>query len=127
METASSDYSEYSSHERPTVTKDKWITHALRKLERGYTLIVGNGRRTANFYKAGSGYETCSYQAAVQMLRDGLLVKTRDHYLGTVYTLAPHVAAPPVQPVAAAADDTTSLLNELMPDDAGREAAPVTA
>jgi Rad3-related DNA helicase len=90
----STDYSASgrASQERPTVTKDKWITHALRKLEKGYILIVGNGRRSANFYRAGSGYEMCSYQAAVQMVRDGLVVKTHDHYLGTAYALSPRPA-----------------------------------
>lgn len=107
METSEYSSSERTSHERPTVTKDKWIAHARRKLEKGYILIVGNGRRTANFYRAGSGYETCSYQAAVQMVRDGLLVKTRDHYLGTAYMLAPHLTAVPstIPPAEPGADD----------------------
>jgi hypothetical protein len=119
METTENTSSERTPHERPTVTKDKWIAHARRKLEKGYILIVGNGRRTANFYKTGSGYETCSYQAAVQMVRDGLLVKTRDHYLGTAYMLAPHlVATPPAPRPAEPDDDAAALLDPLVPDDA---------
>ena len=99
METADFSSTERSTRERPTVTKDKWITHVVRKLEKGYLLIVANDRRSANFYKAGSGYEMCSYQAAVQMVRDGSVVKTRDHYLGTAYALAPHmIATPPARP-----------------------------
>jgi hypothetical protein len=106
MESADYSSTERSTHERPTVTKDKWITHAVRKLEKGYILVVANDRRSANFYKAGSGYEMCSYQAAVQMVRDGAVIKVRDHYLGTAYALAAHlIATPPARPASPSPED----------------------
>lgn len=75
----------------PTVSKDKWLNHALAKLSRGYVLIVGTERKTANFHSREKGYEMCAYNVARQLIRDGHVRKLREHHLGEVYEL---VSAP---------------------------------
>ncbi len=77
----------------PTVSKDKWVSHAKNKLARGYVLIVGTNRRNANFYLRGKGYEMCPYDIACLMIKQGIIVPTGTHHLGTVYELAPEVKA----------------------------------
>ena len=74
----------------PSVSKDKWVRHALQKLSKGYVLILGKGKRTANFFKPGSGYEMCAYNVALQLVRDGLVTESRPHYLGTIYRSEEH-------------------------------------
>ena len=81
---------ERESQERkigPTVSKDKWINHAVNKLSRGYVLIVGTEKKNANFHSKEKGYEMCAYNVARQLIRDGLVHKTREHHLGEVYEL----------------------------------------
>lgn len=77
----------------PTVSKDKWIHHAKNKLARGYVLIVGTRRRSANFYLRGKGYEMCPYDIAQAMIKQGLLVQTGQHHLGLIYELVPELKA----------------------------------
>ncbi len=81
----------------PTVTKDKWLNHAKSKLSRGYVLIVGRKRKTANFHSSAKGYEMCSYQVARQLIKDGTVRKVREHHLGDVYEL---IALPDPAPLA---------------------------
>lgn len=110
MEPRDSDSSDRSSAERrtgPSVSKDKWVVHARQKLARGYILIVGEGRRSANFFKPGSGYEMCAYNVALQLIRDGIAVPARKHPMGMAYTLAPEAAPPPPKRSAAAASKRT--------------------
>ena len=98
MEPRESDSSDRSGAERrtgPSVSKDKWVVHARQKLARGYILIVGEGRRSANFFKPGSGYEMCAYNVALQLIRDGIAVPFRKHPMGMAYTLAPDAAPLP--------------------------------
>lgn len=71
----------------PTVSKDKWVNHAKQKMTRGYVLIVGTTRRTANFYSKEKGYEMCAYNVAKQLIKEGAIVKTGEHHLGDVYEL----------------------------------------
>jgi hypothetical protein len=80
--------SERSSVTAPTGSKEKWLVHAQRKLGQGYVLIVSNDRRNANFHHPEKGYEMCSYQVARQLIKDELVVKTRDHHLGSVFELS---------------------------------------
>jgi hypothetical protein len=84
----------------PSVTKDRWIAHAKNKLSRGYVLIVGNGRRNANFFKPGKGYEMCAFAVAQQMVREGILEEAGQHALGTRYVLSSDADAkiPPPPP-----------------------------
>ncbi|CAM3245793.1 hypothetical protein [Rhodothermus bifroesti] len=77
----------------PTVSKEKWVSHAKNKLARGYVLIVGTTRRNANFYLRGKGYEMCPYDIACLMIKQGLVVQTGTHHLGVIYELAPEVKA----------------------------------
>lgn len=77
----------------PTVSKDKWLVHARAKLTKGYILIVSTERRSANFYKSGSGYEMCAYKVATELVQRGIVKKQKDHYLGTAYVLADDQAA----------------------------------
>lgn len=125
---------ERESQERkvgPTVSKDKWINHAVNKLSRGYVLIVGTEKKTANFHSKEKGYEMCAYNVARQLIRDGLVHKTRDHHLGEVYEL---IAAAPAPVKAAAAkkavveEEFDILLQELEKGNADESetAAPLT-
>lgn len=77
----------------PTVSKDKWMRHALRKMLGGYALIIPPGRRSANFFQATKGYEMCAYGAAMEMVRRGYVVEAGRHYLGTLYVLTEEAAA----------------------------------
>lgn len=110
---------ERDSQERrigPTVTKDKWLNHARNKLSRGYVLIVGTERKTANFHSSEKGYEMCSYQVARQLIKDGAVRKVREHHLGDVYELAgPSSPAPRgrQKPDASADEEFEALLKEL--------------
>ena len=95
----------------PTVSRDKWRVHVINKMGRGYFLIVGTDRRTANFFLAGKGYESCSYHAAQQLIKEGAVVPAGDHYLGTIYTLTEHArtqaTAPRPKPVPSPSADAS--------------------
>lgn len=98
----------------PSVSRDKWLSHARTKLQRGYVLIVGNGRRTANFYSRDKGYEMCAFDIARALVNSGEVLASGEHYLGTVYTLTD--TAPPQMPqprpavLADDSEDTTYVL-----------------
>jgi hypothetical protein len=87
---SSSDYQE--RRVGPTVSKDKWVNHAKAKLSKGYALIIGKNKRTANFYLRSKGFEMCPYNVAKQLVKDGLVVEAGEHPLGTMYRLADNVA-----------------------------------
>lgn len=101
----------------PTVSKDKWVNHAKAKMTRGYVLIVGTRRRTANFYSKEKGYEMCAYNVAKQLIKDGAIVKTGEHHLGDVYELIMAPAVSEVKPKMKAdsepVDEFDLLLNQL--------------
>lgn len=111
METSdSSDKRGTSGNASPSVSKDKWIRHALQKLSKGYILIVGNGKRTANFFKPGMGYEMCAYHVALHLVRTQLVAESHTHYLGTAYALTPEgqallAGAPPKRKTRVVHDD----------------------
>lgn len=124
--------SERDTQERrigPTVSKDKWVNHARTKLARGYVLIVGTERKNANFYSREKGYEMCAYNVARQMIKDGLVHKTRDHHLGEVYELIemPVLERRPTVVEKSSDDEFEALLNELDTDskDEPEEAEPI--
>lgn len=110
----------------PTVSKDKWLNHALAKLSRGYVLIVGTERKSANFHSNEKGYEMCAYNVARQLIRDGHVRKVRDHHLGEVYELTT-VTAPAGRSdrkaKRSADDEFEMLLNELERDNKDESAA----
>lgn len=96
----------------PTVTRDKWRSHILTKLNRGYVLIVSSEKRIANFFMRGKGYESCAFDVARQLVNSGLLVKAFDHHLGTAYTLAePLELTPPPPPSRIDLDDEDDVLD----------------
>lgn len=101
----------------PTVSKDKWVNHARAKMTKGYILIVGKNKRTANFYLKEKGYEMCAYNVAKQLIKDGAVVKTGEHHLGDVYELlmapATHDAAPRRVADDDSVDEFDVLLNQL--------------
>ena len=115
METPENDRLQETSEKRnaPTVSREKWHHHAINKMARGYFLIVGAQRRSANFYLPGKGYETCSYAIATQLIKEGAVVEAGEHYLGTLYALVaqPSQQKPkPAEKKAAAPDDDLTLL-----------------
>ena len=112
----------------PTVSKEKWVNHAKTKLSKGYVLIVGTQRRTANFYQRTKGFEMCPYNVAKQMIKDGLLVEAGQHHLGTMYRLAgeaaPEARPPRVPRPEAQSDEVDDLLNRIESDPDAASAAP---
>ena len=97
MSTNSSDYQEVRAV--PSVSRDRWLEHARKKLEKGYTLIVSDERRNANFYMAGKGYETCPHKTALQLIKQGVVKKGGKHHLGSIYVLSDDAVTetPPVK------------------------------
>ncbi|MEX0601032.1 MAG: hypothetical protein WD021_08430 [Rhodothermales bacterium] len=105
------------------MSKDKWLNHAKNKLSRGYVLIIGTERKTANFHSNEKGYEMCSYQVARQLVKEGAVRKIREHYLGEVYELVPSLqpeTGPKVRPARDPEEDFEALLSEL--DETAEEA-----
>ncbi len=98
----------------PSVSRDKWLSHARTKLQRGYVLIVGNGRRTANFYSRDKGYEMCAFDIARALVGSGEVVASGEHYLGTVYSLTdtatPEMPRPRPAVIADDSEDATYVL-----------------
>ncbi|ARA93196.1 hypothetical protein AWN76_008515 [Rhodothermaceae bacterium RA] len=83
-----SDFEDRSLRTSPSVTREKWYKHAVRKLAGGYVLIVNAERKNANFFKPGKGFEMCAYNTARELIRSGAVVQTRMHYRGAQYELA---------------------------------------
>ena len=71
----------------PTVSSEKWKQHAIKKLSKGYLLIISNTRNYANFYRGHESFESCSFRIAKKLLREGLLEESDTHMLGTIYQL----------------------------------------
>ena len=119
-----SERNESASEKRnaPTVSREKWRVHAISKLSKGYVIIVGDKRRNANFYRPGKGYEMCAYNVATQLIKEGVVVASHEHHLGTAYALAqappPPAPRPKPEPVEEdeenlAVDDLDALLEDL--------------
>ena len=98
----------------PSVSKEKWLTHAKTKLARGYVLIVG-GRKRANFFLPEKGYETCTYDSAKKLIKEGHVEAVGEHSLGTVYRLKPSAASAIEVPIAKKATEET--ISTLFEDD----------
>ena len=91
MSTSSdSDYTEVRAV--PSVSRDRWLDHARKKLDKGYSLIVSDVRKNANFYLPGKGYETCQHKTALLLIKQGIVKKAGKHHLGTVYRLSDKAA-----------------------------------
>jgi hypothetical protein len=91
------------------VSRDRWLDHARKKLDKGYALIVSETRRNANFYFPGKGYETCQHKTALLLIKQGIVKKAGKHHLGTMYRLS----------------DTALAVNQVTPLDEEEEEAPV--
>lgn len=113
----------------PTVSKDKWLNHAKNKLSRGYVLIVGTERKTANFHSKEKGYEMCSYQVARQLIKDGIVRKVREHHLGDVYELVAPIESAPARATRSvvAPDDEFEALLKGLEEDSGDGGAATDA
>jgi hypothetical protein len=96
----------------PTVSKDKWINHAKTKLSKGYVLIVGKNKRTANFYLRSKGFEMCPHNVAKELIKEGIVVEDGEHPLGIIYKLAGDVT-PIVQKSKPAPVDSEEPADEL--------------
>ena len=104
----------------PSVSRDRWLEHARKKLEKGYALIVSEKRKNANFYLAGRGYETCQHKTALLLIKQGAVKKAGQHHLGVVYVLSDDakIILPPAPAVVDDDDDETTTDSE---PDAGYE------
>lgn len=115
----------------PTVSREKWVNHAKAKLARGYVLIVGKNRRTANFYLRNRGYEMCGYDVAKQLIKEESVIEAGEHSLGTIYALKP--SAEPVTtrksttPTPKKVDEVDALLTQLASDNLDDPSAPSAA
>lgn len=131
METSSErDYQERRTG--PTVSKEKWVNHAKAKLSRGYVLIVGKNRKTANFYLKNKGYEMCGYDVAKQLIKDGIVVESGEHTLGTVYSLTVSAAQTTAPRESSReedeqVDEMDTLLNQIASERSGDGAAPTAS
>lgn len=103
----------------PTVSKEKWVNHARAKMARGYVLIVGTKRRSANFYLKNKGYEMCGYDVAKYLIKEGIVEESGVHSLGTVYSLAGGSSAPSVSEVDDHRSDVDVLMNHITADKPG--------
>lgn len=126
MEISERDESSSEKRNAPTVSREKWRVHAIGKLSKGYVIIVGDKRRSANFYQPGKGYEMCAYNVATQLIKEGVVVPSYEHHLGMAYALAeaPPPPAPKPPPVDdddedddVPVEDLESLLNDLSEGD----------
>ncbi len=106
----SSDYQEVRAV--PSVSRDRWLEHARKKLEKGYALIVSDQRRNANFHMAGKGYETCPHKTALQLIKQGVVKKAGRHHLGTMYFLSGDARIIPPAPSPRIVDEDDSELEE---------------
>ena len=79
---------------KPSVSKDKWLEHAIRKLAAGYVLVVNDAKSNANFYKSGAGYESCSYRTAHTLIQTGTVVVYAENDQEKRYRLSENVALP---------------------------------
>lgn len=68
-------------------SKERWAKHAITKLSKGYKLVISKTRISANFFKEGSGYETCPHKTAVKLVKNGFLDEVGENEQGVVYTL----------------------------------------
>lgn len=125
-----SDYTEVRAV--PSVSRDRWLDHARKKLDKGYCLIVSDKRRNANFYLAGKGYETCQHKTALLLIKQGIVKKAGKHHLGTIYKLSEKAIAlnqpsPLIDddeeetPVAASETDYEEILDQLETTDEEEE------
>lgn len=116
----------------PTVSKEKWLNHAKAKLARGYVLIVGTERKTANFYLRNKGYEMCGYNVAKQLIKEGIVVPHGEHALGMMYRLASNaLLATPARrdddDDRESADEMDALLTQLSREQSGDSQEPAAA
>ena len=71
----------------PSVSKERWIKHAVHKLSKGYNLIIDKNRKVANFYKGYGDFESCSYKTARKLILQEFVDLVGDHEMGLEYTL----------------------------------------
>jgi len=126
MEISERDDSTSEKRNAPTVSREKWRVHAISKLSKGYVIIVGDKRRNANFYQPGKGYEMCAYNVAMQLIKEGVVVESHEHHLGTAYALVDTLPPPTPRPAPVVddddedevpVDDLEALLNDLSEGD----------
>lgn len=103
----------------PTVSKEKWVNHARAKLARGYVLIVGTKRRSANFYLKNKGYEMCGYDVAKYLIKEGIVVESGAHSLGTVYSLVGGSTSPSMSGTDDRSRKVDVLINHIATDKPG--------
>jgi len=77
----------FSFRASPSVTKERWLKHAVHKMSRGYNLIVNKDRKVANFYKGFGDFESCSYQTARKLILHEFLELVGEHEMGMEYRL----------------------------------------
>jgi hypothetical protein len=77
----------------PSISKDQWVSFAMRKLSGGYVLLQGPNGKTFSFYKAGEQMQPCAGHAAKRLLATGALEAAKEDARGTHYALKKQVAA----------------------------------
>ena len=71
----------------PSVTKERWLKHAVHKMNKGYNLIINNERKVANFYKGYGDFESCSYKTARKLVLQEFVELVGEHEMGLEYSL----------------------------------------
>ena len=71
----------------PSVSKERWLKHAVHKLAKGYNLLVNHDRKVANFYKGYGDFESCAYKTARKLILHEYVELLGEHEMGLEYTL----------------------------------------
>lgn len=105
----------------PSVSKEQWVKHAIKKLSKGYRLIISDERGVANFYRGAGELEPCSMFTAKRLVKQGYVQPCGQHDLGALYEIKPEyretikMKPPASTPPPARIDD--DLDDEEMADD----------
>ena len=73
----------------PSVSKEQWVKHAIKKLSKGYVLIISEERGVANFYKGTGDLEPCSLHTAHRLVKQGFVQPSGQHALGSLFEIKP--------------------------------------
>lgn len=79
----------------PSVSKEQWVKHAIKKLSKGYVLIISEERGVANFYKGTGDLEPCSLHTAHRLVRQGFVQPSGEHALGSLFEIKPEFREDP--------------------------------
>ena len=90
----------------PSVSKEQWVKHALKKLSKGYVLIISDERGVANFFRGAGDLEPCSMHTARRLVRQGFVQSSGKNDLGDLFEIKPEFREDPKNKPAVAKPPT---------------------